>query len=87
MRFTQRTVLAAFTRQRSRKVGYGADCARCCENVGPTFNPYHVPRVPLQKGGTRKTENCIILCNKCFSEIGFDHPEIISLDELPCYRA
>ena len=83
MGFSRVTVSAAFTRQ-CRKDGLGAYCARCCENVGPTFTPYYVPSVPIAKGGRWTKDNCIILCKKCFLEIGFDHTEVV--DELPCYR-
>ena len=85
MGFTKGTVSASFTRQcRKDGQGRGAYCARCCENVGFTLTPDHVPSVPIAKGGRWNKENCIILCKKCFLEIGFDHPEVI--DELPCYR-
>ena len=87
MGFTKGTVSAAFARQcRKDGQGLGAFCAKCGENVGPTTEPYHMSSVPIAKGGRWNKENCIILCKKCFLEIGFDHPEIISWDDLPYYR-
>lgn len=87
MRFSEVTKSVAFSRQCRRDgQGRGAFCAKCCNEVGLTFDPYHVPRIPIAKGGRWTKDNCIVLCEKCFSEIGFDHPEIISWSELPCYR-
>jgi len=65
--------------------GWGPWCARCCQNIG-LAETFAIPRIPFAKGGTRKADNCVILCNKCYLEIGEDHPEIIPYSELPCFK-
>jgi len=65
--------------------GKGTWCARCCENIG-LANEYAIPRIPIAQGGKKNIDNCVILCEKCFQEIGFDHPDVIPYTDLPCFK-
>ena len=84
MAFTWRTTYSAGLRQ-DRKDGWGTWCARCCRNIG-LAKEYAVPRIPIAQGGNWKIENCVILCEECFLEVGFDHLEEIPYSELPCFK-
>lgn len=57
-------------------------CARCGEAINPPldapfgllrerFDYEAIPRIPIQKGG-KASDNCIIVCPKCFEIIGQD---------------
>lgn len=65
--------------------GLGTWCARCCENIGLAKSCV-IPRIPIDKGGPKKAENCVVLCHKCYSEIGEAHPSTIPYSELPCFK-
>ncbi len=69
--------------RQDRKDGRGTLCAKCCIDI---IVPYAIPRVPIDKGGDWKTENCVVLCYKCYLEIGDNHPEVIPHSELPCFK-
>jgi len=86
MIFTPRTELVAEQRQ-DRHDGYGPVCARCgrytfFEGTNAT------PRIPIGQGqeGTRKAENCVILCTDCLYAIGQDRTKPIPYSELPFYK-
>lgn len=84
MAFTPRTIYAASFRQ-DKKDGLGRWCAICCKNIG-LAEECAIPRIPIAKGGNWKTENCVILCRKCFDKVGFAHTKEIPYSKLPCYR-
>ena len=85
MGFTPRTIAVATDRQ-CKLDGMGFWCAKCCENIGPFIPYYAIPRIPIAKGGRWKINNCVIVCEKCFKEIEFDHTETIPYEELPCFE-
>ena len=84
MRFNSRTELVAEQRQ-DRHDGYGPVCAICGRY---TFfgGTNAVPRIPIEQGGTRKAENCIILCTNCFRAIDQDRVKPIPYSDLPFYK-
>jgi len=82
MGFNPWTIQKAEDRQ-DRGDGKGPLCAKCCK--GTWLNSYPIPRIPITKAGTWKVENCIILCKKCYLEIGENHTEEIPLDGLRCF--
>jgi len=84
MAFAGRTIYSAGFRQ-DKKDGYGTWCAMCCINVG-LAREYPIPRIPIAKGGDWSANNCVILCEKCFAKIGFDHIDEIPYSELPCFK-
>jgi len=84
MTFTYRTVKSASNRQ-DRLDGRGTVCARCGEYT--FFAGSHViPRIPIKQGGSRKAENCVIFCDKCYFEIGQDNTKEIPYSELQFYK-
>lgn len=85
MKFAPRVILRARGRQ-DRKDGMGFLCARCGETLNPFFRWYAIPRIPKSKGGNRKIENCVILCPKCYLEIGQDNTKEIPYRELPYFE-
>jgi hypothetical protein len=84
MAFTPRAIAAAEVRQ-DRKDGLGPMCAKC---GGYTFHKGSNARlrVPINKGGKWSTDNCVILCNECFCEIGQDSFEEITHSTLPYFE-
>lgn len=84
MQFSLGAKEVALDRQ-DRNDGLGSYCAKCCDNLG-LFDGYAIPRIPITKGGTMKGDNCVILCEKCFLEIGENHTGTIPYSELPCFN-
>ena len=56
------------------------------ENMNVEGGWYAVLRIPIKQGGNRKIENYVILCPKCFAEIGQDSNKIIPYSELPYFE-
>lgn len=84
MKFSIGTIEVAEDRQ-DKNDGFGTWCAKCCKNLG-LVDGYPIPRIPISAGGTLKADNCVILCEKCYIEIGEDHADTIPYSELPCFK-
>ena len=84
MKFSINARIVAEDRQ-DRNDGWGPWCAKCCENIG-LAESYVIPRIPIAKGGSLKADNCVILCEKCYGEIGEHHTETIPYRELQCFE-
>ena len=82
---TSRIVLLAYERQ-SPNDGEGAFCGHCDTRVNIWLgNMVAIPRIPFASGGKRDNLNCIVVCPKCYSELG-EGNRTIEFSELPHYR-
>jgi hypothetical protein len=67
-------------------------CARCGEYLflkivlPQRFGWHAIPRIPIEQGGSRKAENCVIVCPKCYDEIGQDNTKVIPYSALPHFE-
>lgn len=93
MYFTPRVTSRARDRQ-SKMGSWGSWCARCGEFINPLLKErrtkggwYAVPRVPKELGGRRTIDNCVILCPKCWVEIGKDNTKEIPYSMLPYFSS
>jgi hypothetical protein len=84
MLFNGRVELQALDRQ-SWRDGYGSWCAMCGAGLWHGFPP-SVPRIPVSKGGDKKSPNCIMVCKDCFSKIENPGKEIILWEKIPYYN-
>jgi hypothetical protein len=81
-------------KQQSKNSQKESICAKCGEELNPlalksTYKGgFHVTwRIPIENGGLRTTNNCILLCNKCYQEFrGENNTKEIPLRELPYYN-
>ena len=72
--------------RQSKNDGLGPRCAKCYKPM-IALEPDAVPRVPFAKGGSKKADNCVLLCDKCYLEVGGEnHPDVIPHSELPYFR-
>jgi len=72
--------------RQSWKDGFGSWCAMCGSGLWKLM-PQSVPRVPVSKGGDKKEGNCVVVCNKCFSEMDNPGKEVISWEAIPYYNS
>jgi hypothetical protein len=87
MNFSEVTIFNACSRQTRPHFHEGVDCACCGKNLFPSRGK-PIPIVPSDLGGNRRSENCAIVCEKCFEDLGgFDHPGIIPRNKLPHFKA
>ena len=88
MKFHDNAVMKASMRQYDGQ-GMGIPCARCktwldtIPKEGESW--YAIPRIPIKKGG-KKADNCVIVCPKCYFEIGQDGTKTIPYSELPYFK-
>ena len=68
--------------------GMGIPCARCGAYGLSIFTEgidwFAIPRIPIGQGG-KVGDNCVIVCPKCFKEIGQDGTKEIPFSELPYF--
>ncbi len=83
MIFSPRVELIAGDRQ-SQMDGYGSWCAMCGKGLWYIF-PKSVPILPISKGGNKKAENSILICDKCFSELDSPGKTEIPMKDIPYY--
>ena len=89
MNFQDLAIDAAFRRQFDG-LTLGGTCAKCGEYIDRHTSKgqgwYAIPCIPIKIGGT-KSNNCVIVCPKCFHEIGQDGTKTIPLSALPFYES
>ena len=68
----------------------GFPCARCREYTDPFATEgkdwFAIPRIHIEKGG-KEADNCVIVCARCYIEIGQDGIKTIPYNELPYFKA
>ena len=87
MRFMWRVVFRAKQRQ-TRIDTSGRNwvlCARCGKKLFPVGQGHAVPITSKELGGRATIENCAILCDDCYLEIGQDTAKLIPYAELPFF--
>jgi hypothetical protein len=75
--------------RQDRNDGNGFVCAKCGCYLSPFGHDgdlwYAIPRIPIHNGG-KKSDNCVIVCPKCFSELKQDGTKFISYKSLPYFK-
>lgn len=70
------------------KDGLDFRCAGCGRRATEFIEYSAVARIPIDKGGRKTADNCVILCkDRCFPKIAQDETREISFNEIPYYKA
>ena len=86
-RFSRKAIIKAQERQDDMQ-DMGITCARCgehCKSPREGIDWFAIPFVPIEQGG-KSGENCVIVCPKCYEEIGQDGTKEIPSTALPHFK-
>lgn len=90
--FSDAAIAKAKRRQHVKHRGIYSDrpcyrCARCGEyqwffSLQKCKLWFVIPRIPIEQG-TKRADNCVLICPKYYNEIGQDGTKTIPYEELP----
>lgn len=63
--------------------GMGLSCAKCGRHTTDSDfgNMSYISRIPITQGG-KVADNCMMVCSKCFDELGQDGTKTIPVNDL-----